>query len=99
MLAAALRPDDALVGSQWHSAHSLVVEFLYPLSFKGFGRVDVALRVDRDAMHAIELAGLTTAATERRQFRHAVALDDAYALVLAVGDVHEALLGIFREGD
>src|SRR5262249_41636710 len=65
----------------------------------GLGRIDVALGIDRDAVHAEELAGLAAAAAERGQFGQSVALDDAYALVLAVGDVYEALLGILGERD
>ena len=42
-------------------------ELLHALTFVGLGRVDVALRVDGDAVHAEELAGLAAAVAEARQ--------------------------------
>src|SRR5215470_6354744 len=63
-LAAALRPHGPLLRSAHDLAHALVFELLDSFSFEGFGRVDVALRVDGDAVHAVELAGLAPAAAE-----------------------------------
>jgi hypothetical protein len=65
-LAAALRPHGTLLCSAHDLAHALVFELLDAFSFEGLGREDVALGVDRDAVHAIELAGLAPAAAERR---------------------------------
>src|SRR5207249_3224314 len=96
---ASLRPDHALIAAERHLAHALEVEFLHALTLEGLGRIDVALGIDRDAVHAVELARLAAAAAERGQLRHGVALDDAHALVLAVGEIDEALPGILREGD
>src|SRR5215467_9863019 len=98
-LAAALGPHGALRGSADHVAHALVLELLDAFSLEGFGRVDVALRIDRDAVHAVELAGLASAAAKRCQFVHRLALDDADALVLTVGEIDELLLRILGEGD
>src|SRR5262245_46905628 len=58
---AALRPDRTLLGSAHDLTHALVVELLNAFSFECLGRVDVALGIDRDAMDAIELAGLASA--------------------------------------
>src|SRR3984957_20088013 len=76
---AALRPDGALIAGL-HLADALVVELLHPLTFIGFGRVDVALRVDGDAVHAEELAGLAAAAAERGELRQRLTIDDAHTL-------------------
>ena len=58
-------------------AHALVDEPLQAFSFLGLGRVEVALRVDRDAVHAVELAGLPAAVAEGRQLLQRLAIDDA----------------------
>src|SRR5215475_9913911 len=58
-----LWPEHALIGSH-HIADALVDEFLKAFALPGFGRIDVALGISRDAVHTVELAGLTTAVTE-----------------------------------
>src|ERR1700693_4819066 len=84
--AAALRPHDALVAGL-HHADTLEVELLDAFALVGLGRIDVALGVGGDAVHAEDLAGLAPAATERREVLHGVAIDDAHALILPVGQV------------
>src|SRR5882762_3124619 len=56
-------PDHALVRFR-HRPEPLVQEALQALSFPRLGRVDVALRVGRDAVHAVELARLPAAIAE-----------------------------------
>src|SRR5437588_8723875 len=63
------------------------------------GRVEVALRIGRDAVHAEELAGLAAAVAEVGQLLQRFAQDDAHLLVAAVGHEDVALLRIAREGD
>src|SRR6266542_2828148 len=58
-----LRPEHALVAGD-DVADALVDEFLDALTFPGLGRVDVALGVGRDRVHAVELAGLAAAVAE-----------------------------------
>src|SRR5262249_23506682 len=72
-LAAALRPHHTLVAGLYLS-DALEVELLYAFALIGLGRIDVALGIDRDAVHAEELAGLAAAAAERGQFGQSVAL-------------------------
>ena len=50
-------------------------------------------------MHGIELPRLAAAAAEGIDFLHRLAVIDMNLLVGAVGDVHEFLLRIAREGD
>ena len=74
-------------------------ELLQALAGVGFGRVDVALRVDGDAVHAEEHAGLAAAVAEVVELFHRLAVEDADVLVDAVSHVEEALLRVLREGD
>src|SRR5689334_17706382 len=83
--AAALGPDRAELSPERHRAHALVDELLQPLPVERLGRIDVALGIDRDAVHAVELAGLAATAAERGKLLHGRALDDAHALVHSVG--------------
>src|SRR5437667_11419685 len=92
------RPEHALLACP-DAAESLVDELLHALALVGFGRVEIALGIARDAVHAVELAGLAPAVAEVRDFLQRLAKDDTHLLVLAVGEENEALLGIFRKGD
>src|SRR6516165_1253409 len=91
-------PHHALVARRHHS-DPFVQEALHALSLEGLGRIDVALGIDRDAVHAVEFAGLAPAAAKCRQLGERIAPKDAHALIGAVSQVDEALLRIFREGD
>src|SRR5256885_3958957 len=82
-----------------HRANALVDELLQALALVGLGRVEVALRVGGDAVHAEELAGLAAAVAETGQLLQRLAQDDAHLLVAAVGHENVALLRIAREGD
>src|SRR5262245_42190390 len=55
-------------------------ELLQPLSFPGFRGVQVALRIDGDAVHAVELARLPPPVTERRQLLERLPIDDPDAI-------------------
>src|SRR5262245_11974698 len=94
----ALRPEHALVAGD-DVAHALVDELLDTLTLPGLGRVEVALGVGRDRVHAVELARLAAAVAEGGDLLERVAHDDAHAVVHAVGHVDEALLRIARERD
>src|SRR5262249_62284787 len=76
----ALRPEHALVASD-DVAHALVDELLDAFSFPGLGRVEVALGVGRDRVHAVELPGLAAAVAEGGDLLERVAHDDAQAVV------------------
>src|SRR5215468_10276797 len=80
----ALGPNHTLVAGP-HLSDALEVELLHAFALVGLRRIDVALGIDRDAVHAEELTRLAPAAAERGQFGHGVAPDNAYALVLPVG--------------
>src|SRR5947207_6947845 len=88
-----LWPEHALIGSH-HVADSLVDEFLQAFALPGFGRVDVALGICCDAVHAIELAGLTTAVAERGHLLERLAHTDANPIVLAVRNEDETVLRV-----
>src|SRR5215467_2844773 len=88
-----LWPEHALIGSH-HVADALVDEFLQAFALPGFGRVDVALGIGRDAVHAIELAGLTTAIAECGHLLERLAHNDANPIVLAVRQEDKPLVRI-----
>src|SRR5262249_46892924 len=92
------RPGHALVPARYRS-DPLVDEFLHALTFIGFGGVEIALGVGRDAVHAVKLARLTSAIAERGDLLERLAHNDADALVLPVRQHDEALLRILREYD
>src|SRR5262249_6007156 len=92
------RPEHALVTARLR-LDALVDELLDALTLVGLGRVEVALGVRRDRVHAVELAGLAAAVAERGELLERVAQDHAHPLVLAVGQEHELLVGILRERD
>src|SRR6266849_6492250 len=91
-------PEHALIAAR-HRADALIDELLQALTFVGFRRVEIALGIGRNAVHAVELARLASAVAERGYFLERFAHDDADALVLAVCQHHESLLGILGEGD
>src|SRR5712692_1900944 len=93
-----LRPEHALIAGQ-HGPDALVDELLQPFPLPGFGRVDVALGIGRDAVHSVELAGLTSAVAERGHLLERLAHDDAHPVVLTVGHEDETLLRVPRERD
>jgi hypothetical protein len=64
-----------------------------------FGNDTHSVGVGGDRVNAEELAGLAPAAAEGRKLGHGAALDNAHALVLAIGQVDEALPRVLREGD
>src|SRR5207237_1515424 len=82
-----------------HWADALVDELLQPLALVSLGRVEVALRIGGDAVHAEELARLAAAVAEVRQLLQRLAQDDAHSLVAAVGHEDVALPRIARERD
>src|SRR5204862_1025330 len=92
------RPDDALVHLRDRS-QSFVEESLETFSFIRLGGVEVPLRIDGDAVHAVELSRLPSAVAERRQFFERLAIDDLHLLVHTVGHEDVLLLGVFRERD
>src|SRR5262245_56715292 len=91
-------PGRALIFSR-HRSHTFEHEPLDALSFVGFSRVDVASRIDGDAVRAEELTWLASAVAEARQQLQRLPFDDVDLFVLSVRDVDEPLLGISREGD
>ena len=92
------RPDDALVRGR-DRRHAFVDKFLHALTFPGLRRVDVALRIDRDAVHAVELTGLASAVAEAGENLECVALQHVDAVVHAVGEIQIALRRVLRKGD
>src|SRR5215813_12783540 len=92
------RPEHSLIAARLRR-DALIDELLQALTLVGLGRVEIALGVRRDAVHAVELPRLASAVAERRELLERVAQDHAHALVLAVGQEHEALLRILGERD
>src|SRR5262245_34987361 len=86
-------PEHALVAAR-HRADAFVDELLHALTLVGLGRVDVALGVRSKAVHAVELARLTSAGAEGSDLFQRLTHDDAHARVLAVCHQDEALLRI-----
>src|SRR5262245_14167628 len=80
---APLRPEHALVAAR-HRADALIDEFLYPLTLVSFSRVEIALGIGRNAVHAVELTGLAPAVAKRGYFPERFAHNDTDALVLTV---------------
>jgi len=78
---------------------SFIHELLDALAAVGFGRIDVALGIRRDAVHAVEFAGLAAAFAESGQDFERLPVEDVNAIVLAVGEINVLLLGIFRKRD
>src|SRR5262249_54436181 len=75
-------------------AHALEHELLQAFSGVGLGRVDVALRIDGDTVHAAELARLAAAFAELRHDFERLAVDHVDVLVGAVSHIDPALLRV-----
>src|ERR1700748_3783134 len=99
LLSTLRRPHRALILALRDALHALVEEALQAAAVVGLGRVDVAFRVGRDAVHGVELAGHLAAIAEAREDLEGLTIEDPDLLVLAVGQVDELLLRIVRERD
>src|ERR1043166_2395985 len=97
MTHSSLRPHDPLIGLD--AAHAFVYELLNALALVGLRRIDVALRVRRDAVHREELARLAAAVTELRKNLQRLPVHHVRALFLAVRQEDVLLLRILRERD
>src|SRR6185312_17247511 len=82
-----------------HRREPFVDELLQAAPLVGLGRIDVALRVDGDAVDREPLARLPAAVAEAGEDLHAGAIEDVDLLVLAVGQEQVLLLRILRERD
>src|SRR5262249_29162306 len=71
-------------------------ELLYPLSLEVLTRVDVALRIDRDAADGVEGPGIAPAVAEAADDFERGTAEDEDLLIVAVCDVQELLLRIAR---
>src|SRR5262245_19185815 len=91
-------PEHALVAAR-HRADAFVDELLHALTLVGLGRVDVALGVRSKAVHAVELARLTSTGAEGSDLFQRLTHDDAHARVLAICHQDEALVRILSEHD
>src|SRR5438105_3649159 len=80
-------------------AESLVDELLQALSFVGLDRVEIPLGVGGDAVHGIELTGLSSPVAEARELLERRAVQNVDLHVHAVGDVEKALLRVAGEGE
>src|SRR6185295_10772784 len=67
-------------------------EFLHPLAGIDLGRGDVALAVDRDVVHHVELPGLAAGPAYASEHLVGAPVDDAQLVVHAVHHVDELLL-------
>src|SRR5439155_6379591 len=76
---------------------ALVHKLLQPLTAIRFGRVEVALRVGRDAVDGVELSRLAAAVAKRRQLGERFAIEDMDLFVRAIRQVEILLLRILRE--
>src|SRR5262245_44808064 len=62
-----------------------------------FARIDVALRVGRDAADREELPRVAAAASDGPDLGQRIALEDVHLLVVTVGDQQESLLRVARK--
>src|SRR5437867_8365784 len=69
------RPDSSLI-RLGHRRETLVDKLLQTLTAVRFGRVDVALRVGRDAVHGVELSRLAAAVAEAGELGERLAIED-----------------------
>src|SRR5262249_15024401 len=91
-----LRPDRSLILFRYRR-ETFVEESLDALTAISLGRVDVAFRIGRDAVHSVELARLTSAVAETRQDFERVAKHDVDLVVRTVDQIDLVLLRILRE--
>src|SRR4051812_2471026 len=80
-----------------YGRQALIDELLDALAAIGFRRIDIALRIGRNTMDAVEFARLAAAFAETCEMFESGALDDMDAVVFAIGQVYVLLLRIFRE--
>src|SRR5471030_2140630 len=91
-------PDGALIRLR-HRCETLVDKLLQTLTAVRLGRIDVALRVGRDAVHRVELPGLAAAVAEGGELGQRQAIEHVHLFVGAVRQVEVLLRGVLREGD
>src|SRR5262245_5303037 len=92
------RPNSSLILLRyWRKA--FVNELLQASPLVGLGRVDVTFGIGSDAVHAVELTGLSPAVAEAGQDFQRIAQQDVDLLVATIGDVEILLLRVFRECD
>src|SRR5262245_42332182 len=75
-------------------AEAGVAELLDPLALVGFGDEEIALRIHREVVRAIELPGPVARPAERADNLERLAIEDVHKLVRAVIDEQERLLRI-----
>src|SRR5205085_43557 len=89
------RPRRALVFSGDRS-EPFVVELLHATPLISFRRIEVALRVDGDAVQRVPLTGIVAARAEVGQLDHRLAFEDVNALIAAIRDIQVFLRRVFR---
>src|SRR5689334_17327529 len=87
------RPESALVLAGY-GRHAFVDELLQPFSFPCLGSVQIALRIERNAVHVVELSRLPTTVTECRQFLQRLTINDMDFVDLSVREEKVYLLRI-----
>src|SRR5687768_16511309 len=87
------RPNDSLVLLR-DGSHPAVHELLYPLPLVRLRRVDVALRIRRDRVYGKELPWLPPTPAELRENLQRLSVHHVHTLILSVGQIQKALLGI-----
>src|SRR5262245_56152561 len=80
------RPGDARLFRSY-GCQSFIQEPLQSPALIRFDCVKVVLRVQRDVVQRIPLTGIVSAFTERREFSHARAVEDADFLITTVCDI------------
>src|SRR6266571_2622928 len=92
------RPQHALASAR-DRADAFVDELLHALAFVGLRRIQVAPGIDRNAVHAVELAGLAPAVAEVGHLLQRLAQHDAHFRVAPVRHEDVLLLRVLRERD
>src|SRR5437870_10377377 len=80
-------------------AQAEVRELLHAFAFVRFGDEEVALRIDREVVRAVELAGPVPRPAEFTDHPQRLPLEDVDALIRAVGNDEKRLPRIGREAD